>query len=132
MTPAERRQLRLAARVAVLLASALSPEALERVGVPCPVRALTGRPCPTCGMTRSWSSAARLRLVRAFAYHPAGPVAFALAGAVALGAEPDLTGRRGRVAAVTAAGAWVAIAVARFLAGARPYQSSRPRDAWKT
>lgn len=36
----------------------------------CVFKALTGIPCPTCGMTRSFMSLLRLDLKSAFYYHP--------------------------------------------------------------
>ena len=38
--------------------------------IPCPWRALTTIPCPTCGMTRAWIAALSLDFRTAFAYHP--------------------------------------------------------------
>lgn len=43
----------------------------------CPVRNLTGIPCPACGMTRAWMLALRLDLAGALRMHPmfwSGPV----------------------------------------------------------
>ncbi len=51
-------------------------------GIGCPIRYLTGVPCPGCGMTRAWLSALHGDLAAAFAYHPlfwAVPLAVALA-----------------------------------------------------
>lgn len=36
----------------------------------CPIRSLTGVPCPGCGMSRAWKAALRLDLITAFRYHP--------------------------------------------------------------
>lgn len=41
----------------------------------------TGLPCPTCGMTRSWSALLRGQLSRSFHYHALGAVSL-LAGLV--------------------------------------------------
>jgi len=43
----------------------------------CPIRRVTGYPCPTCGMVRSWHSVARLDPVQAVRDHPFGPIALA-------------------------------------------------------
>ena len=41
--------------------------------VPCVIRAVTGVPCPGCGMTRALISALRLDFVAAFLHHPLFP-----------------------------------------------------------
>jgi Protein of unknown function (DUF2752) len=38
----------------------------------CVFRRATGMPCPSCGMTRSWSAATRLDVRRSLAWHPLG------------------------------------------------------------
>lgn len=49
-----------------------------RVGfLVCPIRHLTGIPCPTCGMTRSFMAIAQGDLVQAVAENLFGPVLFA-------------------------------------------------------
>ena len=42
----------------------------------CPIRHLTGIPCPTCGMTRSFMAIARGDLHQAVAYHLFSPLVF--------------------------------------------------------
>lgn len=42
----------------------------------CPLRSLTGIPCPTCGMTRSFVAIAQGNLGQAFHYHLFGPAVF--------------------------------------------------------
>src|SRR6476619_4241636 len=42
----------------------------------CPIRHLTGIPCPTCGMTRSFMAIAQGNWSQAFAHHLFGPVLF--------------------------------------------------------
>ncbi len=44
----------------------------------CPLRALTGIPCPTCGMTRSFTAIAQGDLIQAVQQHLFGPVVFLL------------------------------------------------------
>jgi hypothetical protein len=48
-------------------------------GLPCPLRAITGVPCPFCGMTTSVESTVHLRLGDALAANPAGLVVVAAA-----------------------------------------------------
>lgn len=38
--------------------------------LPCPLRRLTGIPCPSCGMSRAWLAALKLDFVTAFSCHP--------------------------------------------------------------
>lgn len=70
------------------LAAALRPEASgfgshRQLGLgPCSVLALTGYPCPTCGMTTAFAYAVRGRVVAAFQAQPAG-AALALTTVVA-------------------------------------------------
>jgi hypothetical protein len=50
------------------------------LGLPalCPLKALTGVPCPGCGMTRSLVLSAHGQWAAALWYHPLGPLVFAL------------------------------------------------------
>jgi len=49
----------------------------QQLGLPpCPFLALTGIPCPSCGMTTSFSHAAHLQLVESFVVHPFGLLFF--------------------------------------------------------
>ena len=85
MTPRTLRALAAAA----LAASALVPTALVR-GAPrmCVVHAVTGRPCPSCGLTRSWNAMGHLEFRDAARYHALGPITFLVAAAlVAAGDE---------------------------------------------
>src|SRR5436309_720730 len=45
----------------------------------CPLRTLTGVPCPLCGMTTSVEATVHLHLGHALAANPAGPLAVGLA-----------------------------------------------------
>jgi len=61
----------------------------------CILRRLTGLPCPTCGMTRSFSAIARGDLWPAVAAHPLGPLTFAASLLLLVrSAGIALTGRR--------------------------------------
>jgi Protein of unknown function (DUF2752) len=48
----------------------------EIIPVPCPWRAMTGVPCPGCGLTTSVTWTAHGRLDRAFACHYLGPFVY--------------------------------------------------------
>ena len=68
----------------------------HKVGDTCLMVQVTGQPCPSCGMTRSFAWAARLDRVRSAIYSPAGVTLFAwisvagLMGAVRLATrDPD-------------------------------------------
>lgn len=43
---------------------------------PCPCLAVTGRPCPACGLTTCFALCARGQLATAFTVHPVGPLLF--------------------------------------------------------
>jgi hypothetical protein len=92
MVPATRVEPLLA--VAVLLALLLDPRRVDRGPTLCLVRRLTGHRCPGCGMTRSWTLCAHLRLAPAFRAHPLGPPTFALALVALLRASAGPVGRR--------------------------------------
>lgn len=47
---------------------------LFALGFTCPIKALTGISCPSCGMTRAYFSLLRFKLSLAFAYHPLFPL----------------------------------------------------------
>ncbi len=60
---------------AAVLLGALAPRSLW-AGIPafCPILRVTGRPCPTCGLTRSWSALLHGDLGGALAWHGLGPL----------------------------------------------------------
>jgi Protein of unknown function (DUF2752) len=108
-----------ARRLAVLLilvARILPTGMLAAAPISCPVRALTGRPCPTCGMTRSWSAASRLRFRESVGYHPLGPMTLLGAGVIALTDDEDRSrwARDHRAAVGTAIGIWLAVWLVRL------------------
>ena len=71
------------------IAIALSPEEIERGGIPlsrpCVYQSETGRPCTTCGMSRAFSALSRGQLERARRLNPASPWVFAGFVVIALG-----------------------------------------------
>ena len=68
----------------MLAAAAVRPLIPGQPGLPCPFRAITGIPCPLCGLTTSVTEAVHLRLGEALAVTPAGVVAVVLAVALLL------------------------------------------------
>ena len=93
---------------AAAVVASLLPRAVVTHGpTTCPIRRLTGYPCPTCGMVRSWHSLVRLEPGRAVRDHPFGPIALAALTAEAVAPGIVERGRR-RVPAAVQAGAAVA------------------------
>ena len=81
------------AALAVSAAVLIPTRALRATPTICLFRRQTGRPCPSCGLTRSWNAAARLDLRRAHRLHPLGPATLVAAVAVVL-APSDFVERR--------------------------------------
>jgi hypothetical protein len=76
-----------------IAAALLAPQRFVRDGPTlCLFRRATGRPCPSCGLTRAWNAAARLRLRDSLRFHPLGMPA--LAAAAWLVARPPGAGDR--------------------------------------
>ena len=73
-TELEVRDLRVAG-AAMLGAAAVLPLLPGAPGLVCPLRALTGVPCPLCGMTTSVEATAHGHLLEALRANPAGPFA---------------------------------------------------------
>src|SRR5215218_4599059 len=72
------RELRTTA-TAMIAAAAVLPLLPGHPGLACPMRLITGIPCPLCGMTTSVEETVRGHLSRAFAANPGGIVAVAVA-----------------------------------------------------
>jgi hypothetical protein len=70
---------------AMLGIAALRPLFPVEPGLPCPLRTLTGVPCPFCGMTRSVTAAVHGDLAHSLVLNPAGIVAVVLAIALLVG-----------------------------------------------
>ena len=62
--------------VVVGLSFALGPSFWQGLPEMCAFEAMTGLPCPTCGITRSFAATAHGQLGLAFHYHAFGPFAF--------------------------------------------------------
>jgi hypothetical protein len=62
------------AAAVMLAAGAVLPFLPGHAGLPCPLRTLTGVPCPMCGMTTSVEATLHGHPVSALAANPAGPV----------------------------------------------------------
>lgn len=66
--------------IAALAIAILAPRRLVEQGPRlCLISRVIGRPCPACGLSRSWAATADLDLRRAFSLHPLGPLTFGLA-----------------------------------------------------
>ncbi|MEZ5216028.1 MAG: DUF2752 domain-containing protein [Ilumatobacteraceae bacterium] len=95
---------------------------LEHGPVLCPIRRVTGLPCPTCGMTRSVLALVRGDLVASVAAHPAGPILAVGLPLIRLSPRARAWARaRWEQPAVraTIAGAWIAFAAARAVRSAK-------------
>lgn len=79
---------------ALALSTAVPYSTLLRGPVVCPFLAVTGIPCPTCGMTRSWNLTAHGDITAALALHPMGPLTFAAATVVLVVLVVRLMSRR--------------------------------------
>jgi Protein of unknown function (DUF2752) len=77
METARRPELRLAAGGMIAIAAAWP--LLPHPPSLCPLRSVTGIPCPLCGMTRAVVAAVQGDIVASVRYHPAGLLVLALA-----------------------------------------------------
>jgi hypothetical protein len=112
-------QLQRLARAGLFGAFVAPSRLVVRGPVMCALRRMTGQPCPSCGLTRSWSAVAPGRLSDGFRMHPLGPAAFA--GALLLALAPRRWLERAPAppsAALTAfASVWVVVWLVRLLRG---------------
>jgi hypothetical protein len=82
------RLLPFAAALGLVALAAVPPGRLNGLPILCPIRRITGLPCPTCGMTRSWNAALRLDVSSSIRHHPVGIVALASTLVALSGADP--------------------------------------------
>jgi len=111
---------RLIAGLALLAALLVPAGKLDRAPVMCPFRRVTGLPCPTCGLSRSWTALLHGHPRESISFHPLGPLTAAAAAFFALGiheASPELGARlRSRPLLGAAVAAWVAVWLSRLRA----------------
>ena len=62
------------AALGTLAAAATLPFLPGHPGLPCPLRTLTGVPCPLCGMTTSVEATVHAHVLAALRANPAGPL----------------------------------------------------------
>lgn len=105
--------------IGLLVIARLVPRGLlHQAPTVCPVRLATGRPCPTCGLTRSWQATMHGRLGDALRWHPMGPLT--VAGAIWLAADAEAEARLERASRPVQAAlatAWLATWLWRLRSG---------------
>ena len=99
------RELR-AAGLVVLAAAALLERMPEHELLACPLRSLTGIPCPLCGMSTSVEASVRLHVGDALAANPAG-VAAVVAAVLLLLLRPARLRIPAALPPLTLAGLWL-------------------------
>jgi hypothetical protein len=90
----------------LLTAAAVLPVLPGHDELGCPLRRLTGVPCPLCGMTTSVEATVRLHLGRALEANPAG-IAAVLAALVLLAVRPAQVRIPAALPPVLLAGLWL-------------------------
>ena len=102
-----------AATTAALIGAMLFPERVAQDGpVLCLFRRVTGRPCPSCGLTRSWQAIGHGRIDDGLSAHPFGPLTMLAAiwlatDETAVRRLERLDRRWGQAAAAGWIGAWL-------------------------
>jgi hypothetical protein len=79
--------LRRLAAAALVAAAAVPLESARSGPILCTFRAVTGLPCPSCGMTRSWNAMGHGRVREASGFHLMGPVTFVAAVALVVAGD---------------------------------------------
>jgi len=104
---------RLAVAFALIAAIVIPDGAVDHAPVLCPFRLMTGRPCPACGLTRSWIALMHGNLRESIAFHPLGPLTVMAAILVVLGVHQRFPGliRLINTRPVLAGGAAIVLAV---------------------
>jgi hypothetical protein len=96
---------------AALVGAALLPDRVVRDGpTTCLFRRVTGVPCPSCGLTRSWQAVGHGRLREGVAFHPLGPLTMLVAAWLAIDPAAE------RRLAAKGSGAWTSAAVVGWFA----------------
>lgn len=90
----------------------------------CPLRLLTGIPCPACGLTTSFTEMAGGNVGAAWSAAPLGPLLFVVAAVVALVSAVMLVRRR-RIVLARGRPALVLTGIAVLVAGSWVYQLTR-------
>jgi hypothetical protein len=101
--------------LAVVGARLLPRRVLDADAGICLFRRLTGRPCPACGLTRSWSAATRADVRESAAWHPLGIPAMLAALAVTALPRTALERPATRRWAAVAAVIWLSVWAVRFV-----------------
>lgn len=100
----------------LLLLAAAAYATAWATGIGCPVKALTGVPCPGCGLSRAAVSLLRLDAAAAFRYHPMVFVLPPVVLLVLFGKKPLMGAKvRERVLLWSVLGLWGVIWVVRLL-----------------
>ena len=99
------RELRVAG-VLMLTAGVFIPLLPWHAGIACPLRTLTGIPCPLCGMSTSVEATLRWRLGDALKANPAG-IAAVVVAVVLVVARPERARIPSFVLPLTLASMWV-------------------------
>lgn len=78
------RPMSVAAGGALVLSALVDPNALPSVSL-CGFRALTGAPCPGCGLTHAFCAIGHGRFAEAWHYHPFGFLFYVIAALIVFG-----------------------------------------------